>query len=772
MTAEQPVRTRRRWPRRLLLAAFAGLMLCGLLFGALQTPPAKRLLASRLTAVLSSSLPWPAEIEGVGGILPFVVTVDSVRLGALEAPWLEVHDAAMNLNVGPLLGGQLSIEHLGAGAVLLHHLPPSSAEEASEPDAPLTLPSFADLPAWIRLGRLQVDRVSIGEAVLGQALSLDATGAYHPEAPDAVRLNVRGLDGTDVSVSLTGGLREGVLQLELDARDATVLPALASVDGPFAVALSIDGPLSGAAVALEARRGDAVVVSLDTSVAYPEPLTVTGTGRIALPADLVPAAVLEKLGAELALEADLALSGLQTLSIQRTQVSFEHGEIQLAGTWDLSTGALELDPAIRHDDFHLLTGQAREVDPVAMAARIPLQGTLERFSIQPAIAVGGEPFLDGDIAVGLGDGTTATGAVELYPAVATTPPAFKDLLAEGADVTLDAGYAGGRATFKETRVQVGPTSLTISGEADPAAQRLELTVQASGGDLQQFSGLAGTPLGGAAAIELTAAGDASETVVKGVVHVEEIVANTLRAPLGDLNLHVVAGAFPEAISSRIAVELDGHFPGFQTRPDLARDLKLAGAIAVDELRRVQVSALDVSDGNLAVLANGTVDLETRSAEFRAGIQAAQLGDYTAIAGLPYRGAVRLDASVVSGETPGSIALDVQGDLSALSGLPTPADGLLGESAKLNVQGTYDGVRAALTALTVVSEGLELSGSGDYTLEDRQVQASATGAVTDLRPLSALAGRPLSGSASFTLEASGPVEGLDARGTISGAADRC
>lgn len=752
---------------RLLLAALALLMLGGLFFGVMQTPPAKRFMAARLTATLSAKLPWPVEVRGIGGLLPFVATVESVRLGEAGDPWLELNGAIMNLNAFPLARGQVAIERIGADTLTLHRLPESEDADETEVRAPLALPVLSDLPGWIWLGQLAVDRITIGEDVLGRTVAFDVGGAYLPWEEEAVRIDVRGLDDLDAGVSLSGSLKQGVVALRMEARDATLLPAFAGLEAPFALTLAIDGPLSGAAVTLEAKRGDERLASLDATVAYPDPLHIEGTAFLAAPPDLLPPAVRERFGEEFNLDLNMTLGGGNDLTLAETRVDFGRGALTLSGTYALSTGMLDLAPVVTYDDFHHLTGQVAPGDPVGMTAHIPVQGTREQLTLQPSVSVGGEPFLSGDLSLGLGELLAATGDITVHPAVATTPVQFQDLLAEGAALSLDMTYGDGDARFQNTHLRVGKTAIVVTGTANTGNNTLDMTLKATASDLHEFEGLAGLPLAGAGSIELTAKGDATRTTVQGVVRVENLTANTLTAPAGELQVDLIAGGFPDTLADRIESTISGSFPGFQPQPDLARDLTLNGGIVLEARQRLQVTDLDISDGNLALRANGTVNLESRTADFNADMRAAQFGDYTAIANLPYRGAADLTLHIASGEAPGSLVANLQGSLSALDGLPAAADGLLGEDVALTAQGQYDGARAALTAFTLAGGGLRAEGSGDFTPETKQINAEVEGAIADLAPLSGVAGRPLSGAAEFTLEASGPRDAIAARGTING-----
>ncbi|MBX3177336.1 MAG: translocation/assembly module TamB domain-containing protein [Candidatus Hydrogenedentes bacterium] len=761
---------KKRWPKRraMALLALACLALAGLLFGALQTPPAKRFLAARLAETLSGALPWPVHMEGIGGVLPFSATVAAFHIGDAGDPWLEVADAGVALDLFPLLRGQVALDRVAAASVTLHRLPPPGPPEPEEPAGPLALPALRDLPGWLRVGRLQVERVALGAPVLGEALAMSLAGAYHPEANEAIQLDVRGLGGADLRLAARAALRDGAVLLRLEARDGVLAPVRAGLDGPLTAKVALEGPLESAAFSLDLDANASALLALKGTLGYTEPLAIQATGQATPPADRLPTSVRERFGSAFDISLDVALEDGQRVAAREVRVGFSGGDLTISGAFGTLDRALDALVAFDYDDFHRLTGQPLEGDPVALAARIPLGGALDRIAIQPELTAGGAPLLSGALDIALADGVTATGALRAHPAVPGTPAAIADLLSEGAGLDIDVRYANGEATFTETRLTAAPASLRVNGTVAPETGVLALDVEAVAENLNAFEQLAGFPLAGRLAANLALNGQDAGSSARGEIAVANVQVNTITAPEGVLELDISAGRFPDALAEQIEAVLSGRFPGFSPQPGLQRDLDLAGTLVLEDLRGLTVRGLDIQDGNLSLTGDGAVDLESRTADFQAGLKVAQIGDYAGAFGLPYRGGVDLQASVRSGESPGELLADLNGALNALDGLPAPAAGLLGKRATLSGQLAHAGEQLKLNAFKIEGGGgVTVEAAGDYRLDERQLQARASGRIADLGPLSGVAGRPLSGGATFTLEAGGPVDRMAARASVSG-----
>ncbi len=761
---EVPAKKKRKWLRRLFIAVTALVIAFALLFLAAQSTPAKRRMAWLLSANLTARLPWPVSIEGVGGFLPFVASVEKITLGPPEDPWLVLEEANLDLYLLPLINNRLVIESLSAETVVLHHIPQKEDLDDSEPFA---LPQITELPSWLQLDSLEIGRAVIGESVAGTPLVLNVDGAYLPATNDSVSLHVKGIEGTDLEAAVRGGIRREDLNLYFEARDATVIPARLGISEPVSLTFSLIGPRSAAALDLEIERGGEPVLAMNGTTAYAEPLSFSGTSVITLPADQISAELLEKVGKTIQLTVDAELD--QGMARLRTgSAAFEGGVIEVSGTYELATGILDLEPVLRYGDLHRLAGEPGENAAVALVARLPMRGTMADLHIAPDITLNEEPWIAGEVDLALGEAKDVKATLRAFSAGGLVPEAYRDLLASGATVDLDVSVAEGRATFRAAHIVVGSATLDAQGTYDIEGGVLDLNADLAVADLHDFEGIAKQPLSGALTLNVIAKGDATQTTAEGTLAVEHIAAGTVTAPSGTLALKLAGGAFPNDITRKLEVAVEGSFPGLALKPELARDLVLNGAATIEDLHRIAVRGFELSDGNLVAKADGTVDVEARTADFIATVDVAQIGDYAALTGQAWQGEATVRAEVASGETPGVIGATLEGKLGKLKGLPDSLRGLAGNAADFSGHGDYDGKRISVAEFTWASKGIQADATGHFNLSERTLDADLKGDVSDLSALSSLAKRDLSGTTQFNLKASGAIDALSVRGELRGA----
>ncbi len=174
--------------------------------------------------------------------------------------------------------------------------------------------------------------------------------------------------------------------------------------------------------------------------------------------------------------------------------------------------------------------------------------------------------------------------------------------------------------------------------------------------------------------------------------------------------------------------------------------------------RLTLDGVEARAASARLTARGVADAWGRSADATLSVDAPELDRFAALAGLPLRGALALDAP---------LRLDADGRLSAsLSGRwqglssGTPADALLGSSGTLTATGLERGPDGALRlgALAVAGDNGRIGARG--TLADGRLDAALTLDGTGLEPLGAALGVPLAGRLSVDLVARGPLDGLE------------
>ncbi len=125
------------------VAALSLTALLGVLFGALQTPPGKALLASTASS-LASSADMKIEIAGVEGGVPWDMRIASVNLSDSKGPFARVEDISLKWRPFALTGGVIDVDAIDVAKLSLLRKPETpKAPATSQPsEGGLSLPSL------------------------------------------------------------------------------------------------------------------------------------------------------------------------------------------------------------------------------------------------------------------------------------------------------------------------------------------------------------------------------------------------------------------------------------------------------------------------------------------------------------------------------------------------------------------------------------------------------------------------------------------------------
>lgn len=110
-TAEQPrPRRRRRWLWRSLIVLVALIILLPLLaFGLLQTGWGQRQGIDFANGILAESR-LTLRIEGIAGLVPFDMSVATIRVDDVEGTAIAVDDLRLEIAAGDLFSGQVTVD--------------------------------------------------------------------------------------------------------------------------------------------------------------------------------------------------------------------------------------------------------------------------------------------------------------------------------------------------------------------------------------------------------------------------------------------------------------------------------------------------------------------------------------------------------------------------------------------------------------------------------------------------------------------------------------
>lgn len=190
-----------------------------------------------LTAFLEDNLSGAGRqvvITGFEGALSSQARIAEITIADSDGIWLTLHDVVLDWNRSALLAGNVSVNELSAGEIILARRP-ISTDPAAKPEAGSF--SLPDLPVSIDIGRIGAERIQLGPDVLGQPVEgrLEAGLTLSGGIGDANLLLERRDDGPEGRITLTASYSNETRLLALD------LSASEEKGGLVASALNLPG---------------------------------------------------------------------------------------------------------------------------------------------------------------------------------------------------------------------------------------------------------------------------------------------------------------------------------------------------------------------------------------------------------------------------------------------------------------------------------------------------------------------------------------------------
>lgn len=732
---------------------YLGIALLGLvalvvvLFGAIQTPPGKALLA-RLVSSLASSPGLSVSIEGISGFIPSDMGVARVTLADKDGTFASIDGARLAWHPLALINRTVDIATLEASRIEVLRRPalPEAAPEAATGSSASSVPL---LP--VRIARLALGDIVLAEPVLGHAAQLGLTASADLSAQTRALSLDFALERKDAPGRVAGTAayapEAGKLDLDIAAEEPAggLIARAAGMDGLPALTATLKGTgtldnwdghldvkagdvaqIMGAAGIRAVANGRRVTFALDADMA-----------RL-LPADIAPL-----------FEGRTEIAGAGIID-GANRLAIESAALRAAGLGASATGSYDLTGNVADLAYHLTVGDAARFAALAPGVTWTA-GTLEG-TLKGPVAT---PTVDARLATaGLSGGgyLTSTLAANL-----TTRPDAQGNLA----LSTTGEATGLSATEPDVAAALGSTArfeasgLVPAGE--PALTRLTgLTVHLTG---------------------LTAhfAGQADKEHVKGELDIQNLNLATLspivgRSIAGEARFDV--GIDASDSFERLNVTIDGRAQGMTTGiPTVdgffGKSTTLAGGLARSGQNGFAINDMKLFADGLGFVVNGHVD--TEAADLTAKLRLADLaridprvsgaleadGAFTgSLDNLNATARVSIPSGTAMGKPIQGLTLDVTGkDLTgtagasfrlagSIAGQPATGAGSLtgGENDSYHLQGLDITIGTARA-------------TGDVTLADSLATGRITIAAPNLADISPLVLTQLAGSlnADITLD---------------------
>ena len=136
------------------------MLLFVLLFGLLQTPPGKRLLAAGISSAASRPEKLTVKVGRIRGLIPARMELESLEIGDRGGTWLTASNLHCRWIMQEWINGVVHVDRLGAERIELHRLPQSGGEPRQK--EPVKLEPFE-----LVVDSLEVVTLVVGEGVAG-----------------------------------------------------------------------------------------------------------------------------------------------------------------------------------------------------------------------------------------------------------------------------------------------------------------------------------------------------------------------------------------------------------------------------------------------------------------------------------------------------------------------------------------------------------------------------------------------------------------------------
>ncbi|WP_018304817.1 translocation/assembly module TamB domain-containing protein [Wenxinia marina] len=750
------------------------------------------------------------QINGFEGALSSEATVEELLILDREGVWLRATGLTLDWNRSALLRGAIDVEELSAETLEVLRAPIADATVPSAEATPFSLP---ELPVSIQVDDFRIDEITLGEPILGEEIVINLTGQASLEGGEgsaAVVAQRLDRDGRfEISGAYSNESRILDLTLDLTEPEGGLVASALGLPGEPALALQLDGtgPIDDYEAQISLATNGEPRVSGTFEIARaggeaegPEGAPPATEVALNLEGDLAPLLpetyrpfvgdqALLRLRAsrqaggetrvpELVLRTDaLSIEGEAVIGPDNWPVRLMldgslgggEGGVVVPGGTDVGSATLQLSyDAAESEDFTFVV-EANDVDRDGLA--------LDLLQLS-AIGAISPPQGDTPGALDVELDFSAEGLELADPGLAQ---ALGSQIAGHVEIARD----GGPVQLNELSLTGPGLELSGEGEVQGADERFltRLDLDLVSDDLTRFADLAGTDLSGAAslmvglsarpldgAFEIALAGETRELAL-GIENVDPLLAGTGTIDLAAdrdetgtrltrLNIETPAlslTADADLTSAASDARFDFQIPDLSVAvPGLTGGANLSGEASrgADGAGRLVVEG-SVPNGNVDITATQeATDLGGRIT-YEGTIAVSDLDPYAELAGRDLGGALQaaFDGSAAPDFGTFQVALSaLANDLSV--GLPD-IDPLLAGGVR------FQGRVLRLGPENFRVEGLDLSspflfarGSGSYDFGTVQTDGLSV-TVTDLAPLSGLAGRDLAGE--LDADASGQLQ---------------
>lgn len=456
------------------------------------------------------------------------------------------------------------------------------------------------------------------------------------------------------------------------------------------------------------------------------------------------------------------------LNVERTDGS--KFKLSLNGTVREKGPYLILDAKGEEDPGGLLASRLGIVGPLTFSLRG--EGPLEGWKGKTEVLAGKENRLQADIGLALLEELrlNAEGSVAAEPELLPEPIGVW-LGSSNRFVLMGRAAKGGVFALDRLFLDTGKVSLDLSGDSDLKGQGMKGRFQIQCKDLEPLGRTLKVPVAGSVKVKGDLSGTFSRPVISLTFGSEDLAVDEVRAThlSGGVNLELSdAERLGDAPFLRVAAK--GEMAGLRLPPSVPlpeRDLRWEFTVERASKGMVRVEDLTLGGEKVFLRVSGTADTTAQRGKFRVEAEGKDWRDFIRRQRGNFAGSIHLRAEVEGNLQEESFSADMQGRV----GLRNEGRGTVAFPVKgVDYQGRVSlnqGRKLTVAQMRLSSALGDLSGKGVLDLSTGQWNGTAEVALSDLQPLSALAGVTLTGSARAKTSIRGSPAGVSLDSEVRG-----
>ena len=752
-------------------AAF--LLLICLSFALIQTDMGSRYLTDKLLATINGDPDFRVDIEGISGLIPFDFKIRHIDLSDSRGKWLSLDDASLRWAPSELFKKRFHIFEISAGAGRLERLPASKEKQTKEPEKPFSWPPpFLDrapdrIPD-LAIEKLRIGRFSLGRSILGAETVFTASGrgkTIFPSTGAEGSFKIERIEGPrallDVKWSVSGKIPVFTIHVRAEDSEAGLLKTAAGLKDPIGtitMEFTGKGPLNDWTGRMTAEASRFGRIETWIRATFQKDLKMAATGEIRLAPDVLPGTVAPYFKSNRTrFVLDVLYQDLKELIVNRLDLDTQGYEFKLKGRlFDAEKKTLDATFTVGVDDLSVLNDAIGNQAKGKLVVRGTISGPFSKPRAKISLSLK-EPEMAGFRASTTAWDFDVRPAGELFPS-------FQGLFfkvggnVEGLSLPPDAPV-----------IPVKQFQWTVSGELDNEARiKIDECIIENKDARITYSGTANLSVPsfkGLASID-----------IKDLNRFKELLPSDIHAAF-----QTEAKVEGNGNTNLFSADIKGKITEIRPLPDaltalIGDRIAYSGLATFSGAKILSVSGLKLESTAAKTEAQASIHLDDRKVKANIRLLLPDLARLSKSVGRPIEGKLSVDLGVEGSLrdpviTADAFGVDVRLDdrwfpeiqlkLDARDVLQKPSGKitirLTEKNHTLRAAGDYrlDKKRLTLSGLSLVAPGLFESGSGvtgdlDIDMESLTGNGKLNGVFDDLKPIFALWGESIGGSA--TVEA--------------------